>query len=421
MTRYAVIDMNNLVNRAVHVVKTAPDHREWTTRAYLIIFQSIAKMANKFSAEHCVACFDSYSWREEIYRIYKENRRREIAPRKLETKKVSHMVLREFITYLKDRTNMTVLESPRMEADDFIARFVQTHEGTLNSHVIISNDADFKQLVGPGIDLYDPIPGILYTSDGVYYQDESRDLNHPFALRYGENWKIRFAQPKTTLVYRYEWEEGWKGHKGSFLYPISKYPQATGQTVADLTGRDTPIRAIRIVGEARGWEYLSDTRWLAFPVLAEKHPFLLMPGDQIRFVQHRETFNSRWELFLKCIRGDSRDNIRPSYPRVPETRLRKAFADKNEFVKLINDSFGTSSERQHVKPLFEMNQRLIDLTAQPADIIAEMDRVIAEATAQPAKQMVELYFDDFCDGHNMRKLKESKTNILPILSRPYGG
>jgi hypothetical protein len=421
MARFAVIDMNNLVNRAVHVVKTAPDHREWTSRAYMIVFQSIAKMANKFVADHCVACFDSYSWREEIYRIYKQNRRQETSPRKIETKKVSHMVLREFIAYLRDRTNMTVLEAPGIEADDFIARFVQTHQGTFHSHIIISNDGDFRQLVGPGIDLYDPIPGVLYTSDGVYYQDEIKDSDHPTAIRYGETWKIRFHQPKCTLVYRYDWDDNYKGLKSSFLYPMTKYPNAEGYRLGDLTGREMPIRAIRMVGEQKGWEYLSDTRWLKFPTLTEKVPFLLHPNDRVRFVQSRETFNSRWELFLKCIRGDSRDNIRPAYPRVPETRLRKAFGDNAEFIKLINDSFATSGERQQVKPLFEMNQRLIDLTAQPPDIIAAMDRCIAEATAQPPKQMVELYFEDFADSFGMRKLKEARANILPILSRPYGG
>jgi 5'-3' exonuclease, N-terminal resolvase-like domain len=421
MTRYAVIDMNNLVNRAVHVVKTAPNHQEWIARSYMIVFQSIAKMANKFVADHCVACFDSYSWREEIYKTYKENRRKEVSEKKLETKKVSHMVLREFITYLQDRTNMTVLEGKGIEADDFVARFVQTHPDTLDSHVIISNDADFKQVVGPGIDLYDPIPSVLYTTDGVYYQDDIRDPMHPTAIRYAEHWKIRYHQPKTTLVYRTDWIKDNKGRKGSLLYPMTKYPNGAGYRLGDLIGRETQIRAIRIVGEPKGWEFLSDTQWLKFPVLTEKQPFLLHPDDRVRYVQTRETFNARWELFLKCIRGDSRDNIRASYPRVPETRLRKAFVDNNEMVKLINDSWGSSGERHPVKPLFEMNKRLIDLTAQPPDIIAEMDRIIAEATSQPAKQMVELYFDDFCDGYGMRKLKEARANILPILSRPYGG
>jgi hypothetical protein len=331
-------------------------------------------------------------------------------------------VLREFITYLRERTNMTVLEAPRMEADDFIARWVQTHHSTMDSHVIVSNDSDFKQLVGPGIDLWDPIPYVLYTSDGVYYQDDIRDPDHPMATRYGETWKIRFHQPKTTLVYRYDWDEHSKGSKGSALYNTTKYPHGEGYRVGDLIGRDTPIRVIRIVGEQYGWEYTAlSTGWMKFPVLTEKTPFLLHPQDRVRFIQTRETFNPRWELFLKCIRGDSRDNIRASYPRVPETRLRKAFVDNAEFVKLVNDSFSAGGERQQVRPLYEQNMKLIDLTAQPPDIIANMDRIIAEATSQPVKQMVEIYFEDFADEFGMRKLKEVRANILPILSRPYTG
>jgi hypothetical protein len=418
MARFAVIDMNNLVNRAVHVVKNTPDEREWIGRTYMIVFQSIAKMANKFAAQHCVACFDSYSWREEIYNTYKENRKHDTTPKKIQTKRISHIILREFVEYLRNKTNITVLEAPRMEADDFIARFVQRHQAMLDSHVIISNDADFKQLVGPGIDLYDPIPGVLYTSDGVYFQDDRKDPNHPTARRYWEVWKIRYSQPKTTVVYRYEWDEGYKGHKGSFVYPISAYPNGDGFLVRDLTKTDRAIRIIRIVGEQRGWEYYFGI-WLRFPVLAERYPLTLQPDDRIRFIQPRETFNPRWELFLKCIRGDARDNIRPSFPRVPETRLRKAFGDKAEYVKLINDYFGSGEHRQPVKPLFDMNKRLIDLTAQPTEIVTEMDRVIDVATEMPAKQMVELYFDQFCDQYGIRKLKEVKQNILPIISKPY--
>jgi hypothetical protein len=411
--------MNNLCQRAVHVIKNAQDQRDWIGRTYTIVFQSIAKLSNKFLANHAVACFDSYSWRENIYKIYKENRRHDLTEKKLEIKKVSHMVLREFSEYLKTKTNMTVLEGEGIEADDFIARWVQLHQHTLDSHIIISNDADFKQLVAPGIDLYDPIPGILYTTEGIYFQDDRRDPNHPTVERYGETWKIRYTQPKVTIVYRHGWEDNYKGQKGSFVYPTTNYPRGEGHRVGDLTGRDEPVRVIRMIGNHRGFEYLSGEFWLPFPVMAEKTPLLLYPYNRIRFIQQRETFNPRWELFLKCIRGDNRDNIRASFPRVPETRLRKAFGDKAEYIKLINESFGNGENRQQVKPLFEMNQRLIDLTAQPEEIKERMDHIIEVAKAQPIKQMIDLYFESFCSAYEMRKLREVKHTILPIISQPY--
>lgn len=416
MTRFVVLDMNNLVNRAIHVVKNAQDQRDWMSRTYAIVFQSVAKVSRKFIADHCVACFDSYSWREEIYRTYKENRKRDLNEKKLETKRVSHLILRELSEYLSAKTNITVLEGEGIEADDFIARFVQLHQHTFDSHVIVSNDADFKQLVGPGIDLYDPIPGVLSTVEGVYFQDERKDPHHPTTIKYDEDWKIRYTQPKATLVYRHTWETGNKGQKGSFVYPIGLYPNGEGHRVGDISGIDEPIRAIRIVGESRGWEYFHSS-WLSFPVLTEKTPLLLYPGDRVRLIQARESFNPRWELFLKCIRGDSRDNIRSSFPRVPEIRLHKAFNEQDEYIKLINDSFGHGDHVQQVRPLFDMNKRLIDLTAQPADIKARMDRVINDAVKQAPKQMVELYFDDFCA--NYRKLKEIKPNILSVISKPY--
>ncbi len=417
--RALILDMNNLCMRAVHVIKNAEDQRDWISRTYAIVFQSIIKLSNKFIVDHVVACFDSYSWREEIYKLYKENRRHDLTERKLETKKISHTILRDLSRYLRDKTNVTVLEAEGIEADDFIARWIQRHQHTFDSHIIISNDADFKQLVAPGTDLYDPIPGILYTSDGIYFQDQKRDPQHPTGHRYEEMWKIRYLQPKITLVYRRDWDDNYKGQKGSFVYPISNYPYGNGHLIRDLTAHGDPIRIIRMIGNHKGFEYLSGEYWLNFPVLTEKTPLLLHPSNRIRLIQQRETFNPRWELFLKCIRGDNRDNIRSSFPRVPETKLRKAFTDKTEYVKLINDSFGRGEQRQQVKPLFEMNQRLIDLTAQPDEIKARMDAVIDEMTNQPVKQMVELYFDQFITDQGIRRLSEMKANILPIISRPY--
>lgn len=417
--RYLIIDANNMVQRAVHVIKNAQDHREWIGRTYAIVFQSIAKLSNKFMTNHVVTCFDSYSWREDIYKLYKENRRRDMTEKKLETKKVSHTVLREFSEYLRNKTNMTVLEGDGIEADDFIARWVQTHQHTFDSHVIVSNDADFKQLVAPGIDLYDPIPGILYTTEGVYFQDDRRDQHHPTVNRYDETWKIRYTQPKVTLVYRHDWDGQQKGQKGSFVYPTSSYPRGDGHRVGDLTGRDEPIRVIRMVGDNHGFEYLSGTFWLSFPVLTEKLPLMLNPDDWIRLIQRRETFDPRWELFLKCVRGDNRDNIRSSFPRVPETRLRKAYSDKVEYIKLINDSFGNGEKRQQVKPLFDQNKYLIDLTAQPEAIKLQMDTIIERAKGQPVKQMIDLYFERFCSTYNIEKLREMKSNIMPIISQPY--
>jgi 5'-3' exonuclease, N-terminal resolvase-like domain len=418
MSRFLIVDGNNLCQRCIHVVKDTPDHREWMGRAYAIIFQSMIKMFNMFLSDHIVCCFDSYSWREEIYNNYKEKRKIDLSidPQKAEIKKISHAILKEFVDYLRDKTNVTVLEGTRIEADDFVARWIQRHPEGSDTHVIISNDADFKQLVGPGIDLYDPIPNILYTSDGVYYKDDIYDTTHPSITRYGEIWKIKYSQPKVTLVYRSLEDES---TKETFIYPMSPHPQALGTTVRDFTKHEYSIKAIKIVGEQTGWEYLTDTHWMAFPTLTEKTPLILYPHDKIRFIQTREIFDPKWELFLKCIRGDIRDNIKPSFLRVPETRLRKAYMDNVEYVKLINDSFMKDGEEISVRPLFEMNKMLIDLTAQPDDIIISMDMVIDDMTAQPPREMVELYFNNFVDLYKNRRLRELKSSIIPIISKPY--
>jgi 5'-3' exonuclease len=78
-----------------------------------------------------------------------------------------------FCSYLKDRTNCSVLRDPKAEADDLIARWIHLHPE--DEHFIISTDSDFYQLISPRVKQYSGVTGELITLEG-YFDDKGRPV-----------------------------------------------------------------------------------------------------------------------------------------------------------------------------------------------------------------------------------------------------
>jgi 5'-3' exonuclease len=171
MTTYLVIDTQNLFMRVRHGVR-APDIDQQIGMALHIIFTSIKKVWNEFQGAHTVFCLEGRSWRKDIYTPYKANRKvaaLKRTPREVEEDAVFFEVMDQFIDFLKNKTNCTVLQHPNAEADDMIARWIQLHPQ--DTHVVISSDSDFQQLIASNVMIYNGIAGLLYTTTGIYDKD----------------------------------------------------------------------------------------------------------------------------------------------------------------------------------------------------------------------------------------------------------
>ena len=83
--------------------------------------------------------------------------------------------------------------------------------------------------------------------------------------------------------------------------------------------------------------------------------------------EYRKTDDPGLYLFIKCIRGDTNDNIRSAYPKVRETRLKKAWDDDLEMLNLLEV---VRPDGQKVGDVLEFNASLIDLTRQPESMRA---------------------------------------------------
>ncbi len=82
---------------------------------------------------------------------------------------------------------------------------------------------------------------------------------------------------------------------------------------------------------------------------------------RFRTMDHSREF----AIFMKSIRGDSSDNIPPSYPRVTEKRLKKAFGCPDEMALLLSTVL---PGKISVQEFYERNRRLIDFIHIPEEI-----------------------------------------------------
>ena len=173
--KYALIDTANTFFRARHIASRNTTTEEKIGMALHLTLASVNQVVRKFGIDHVVFCTEGRSWRKDYYEPYKKNRivdtqsqtDDEIAENKMfwETYEV-------FTTFLKEKTNVSVLRDPKAEADDIIARFIYLHPN--DSHYIISSDTDYIQLISENVFQYNGISNQFITLQG--YHDEKGKL-----------------------------------------------------------------------------------------------------------------------------------------------------------------------------------------------------------------------------------------------------
>jgi hypothetical protein len=164
--RFAIVDVANLFFRAQHV--TRGDAFTKAGMALMIVFRSLRKLHREFKVDHMVFATEGHSWRYEVYPKYKAKRKLErqaLTPREREESEVFLHVLDSFIGFLSDKTRCTVLQSPGVEGDDFVARWVQLHPD--DEHVILSGDSDFVQLLADNVSIVDGVNERVITTTSV--------------------------------------------------------------------------------------------------------------------------------------------------------------------------------------------------------------------------------------------------------------
>ena len=136
---YIIVDTANTFFRARHVVQGAAEIK--LGMAFHITFNSIKKAWHDFGGTHVVFCLEGRSWRKDFYKPYKANRqetRAAMTQREQDEDKLFWEAFDEFKNFVTEKTNCTVMQHPRLEADDLIAGWVQSHP---NDHCVIVSGA----------------------------------------------------------------------------------------------------------------------------------------------------------------------------------------------------------------------------------------------------------------------------------------
>ncbi len=197
-------DGHNLFFRQINMTNPALGIDSMIGMALHMILYSMKKEYTKWNGTHTVFYVEGRSWRKDIYPDYKAQRKVAFAqqtPKEQEDHGILVEAFDDFVNYLDQKTNITVLRNPTAEADDMIAMFIEAHPD--DNHIVISSDSDFFQLLRhANVTLYDPVKDILIKQDGVY-NDDGEKLE--FILT--SDAKIKAGKPNPDFVCEPRWYE----------------------------------------------------------------------------------------------------------------------------------------------------------------------------------------------------------------------
>lgn len=342
---YVLVDSHNLFHRAKHV--TQGDAATKAGMALHICFTSLKKMWKDFGATHIVVCCEGRSWRRDVYPEYKAHRRVAESIRtksEMEEDALYFDAMKLFITFLREKTNVTVLQANGCEADDFIARWIDLHPD--DQHVIFSGDSDFYQLLSDKVKIYDGVKGWTITKDEVL-----DDKNKP-------------ATRDRTVT----------------------------EKIVSKTGK---IREVK-----------------------SKVTESISPPDP------------EYELFKKCVRGDSSDNIMSAKPGAREhgsakkPGIKEAYDDRvgrgYDWTLFMQDEWEDHEGNMiKVQDAYNRNQELIDLHRQPQEIKDLLDETILTEVQAPRKSGVGIHLLRFCQEMALLNIAKNPNDYAALLQAPY--
>ena len=164
---YILVDTANTFFRARHA--TRGDLNDKIGMSLATVLGSVRKAWRDFKGDHVIFFLEGRSWRKDVYAPYKRQRteaRAAQSPREAEEDRVFWETFDQFKDYITAKTNCTVLQHPQLEADDLIGGWVKSHPN--DTHVIVSTDGDFAQLIAPNVKQYNGVMQVTTTDKGYF-------------------------------------------------------------------------------------------------------------------------------------------------------------------------------------------------------------------------------------------------------------
>jgi 5'-3' exonuclease len=375
LTKYAIVDSANLFYRARHVVQG--DAYTKGGMALHIVFRSLRKMMRDHNCDHVVLCLEGKSWRFDVYPDYKGKRRAERAvaalnPSEREEEEVFLHIMDEFAAFMSEKTRVTVLQSPGVEGDDFVARWVQLHPN--DEHVILSGDSDFVQLLAPNVSIYNGVDEVLLTSKGLF-----NSFGDPlvFNVDVGKG-KIKVLGTPAEAKKKHDEAE----KKKAKLKPSYEIQPWSWTMEEEWWRKALFIKIIR--GDT------SDTIPSAFPGV--RYEGSAKKGGIREAWENRNTQDYHWNNFM---------------------------LQKWDRTISIDEDGNKKIEQVRVLDAFNFNEMLIDLTQQPQNVKDLMDSVIVQAVQKEPVGNVGIAFMKFCGANGLPNLAKEASDHAQYLNKGY--
>ena len=195
MAKYALIDTANTFFRARHIASRNSDTWEKIGMALHLTLASTNMVVRNHKIDHVVFMLEGRSWRKSIYPQYKAHRQvavQALSEAEQEENEMFWETYEQFTTFLREKTNCSVLRHPEAEADDLIARFIHLHPN--DTHIIVSSDSDYIQLIDSNVHQYNGVSNELITLEG-YFKDNGK----PVIDKKTKQQKLLEADPKYLL------------------------------------------------------------------------------------------------------------------------------------------------------------------------------------------------------------------------------
>lgn len=174
MATFILVDSFNMYHRAKHVAMRGADIDMKIGMAFHIMMNSVKMCYQKFNADHAVFCLEGRSWRKDFYTPYKAQRKvaqQAKSVREQEEDAIMFGAYDDLVTFLREKTNVTMLRHQEAEADDMIALFIASHPD--DHHIIVSSDSDYQQLICDNVTIYDGVQNRIITKDGFFKDDKN--------------------------------------------------------------------------------------------------------------------------------------------------------------------------------------------------------------------------------------------------------
>lgn len=144
-------------------------------------------------------------------------------------------------------------------------------------------------------------------------------------------------------------------------------------------------------------------------LLAYDNVILYSPSQQ----KERQSLDAGFDLFEKCIRGDSGDNIKSAFPRVRKTVLEAAWHDSYKMMNLLES---TTKEGKVVKDGYMFNKHLIDLSLQPDHIKLNISNALENLSINKYNSMKVL---KFIGKHDMKNVSDDFLKNREVFKKHY--